>query len=190
MMFQFAIGVSVAVCGIVTGDISHPQAPFEELSVSSPNNQNSSERVVLDGAKNPELFPEWYVWEMVFKKVARGAAHPKTPLHQELGISERELILLEQERGLFENYEKDLEQKLRNTSAALKAKGTSEDEVRNATHEHNMEYRFKILDARDRVIRALSAESNTALRAWINRELIGTKVYLTGRAAKVFHMPW
>lgn len=177
LIFLLAIALNVTPCWCVEGAHAPQVAP------------KAADSLVLDGAKNPELFPEWYVWELVFQRIARGAFHSKEPIHAQLGINAREFVLIEQETALFENYEKALETKLRDTRSALKAKGKSEDEIRDATHEHNMEYRYKVLEARDRVVRGLSTESNQRIREWINRQLAGTKVHLSGRAAKVFHLP-
>src|SRR5690242_4986892 len=58
-----AIAVGVVTCSAVLAGQSAPKAPPNNPFYIAP----PSERVEIDGSKNPESIPEWYIWETFFR---------------------------------------------------------------------------------------------------------------------------
>jgi hypothetical protein len=150
-----------------------------------------SEPQVIDGSKNPELFPEWYIWEMLFERLP-----PTAPAEQEkinhysrLGLTNSEIQTLVREVRAFGRSKEILSQQLRTTRAALTASKKSESDIRDATQEVNLQYRYRILDARNRIYEELSPASIEKLRKFAYQLVAGTTVYLRGRAVEFFFIP-
>jgi hypothetical protein len=144
---------------------------------------------VLDGAKTPELFPEWFIWELTFQSLPSSQTTRKIPPHVELGVTEAELKVLQNEVRAFKELQRNLGEKLRATRNAAVSRGKSEDQIRDATHVVNVEYRLQVLDARQRIYEQLSPESLIRLRTWIEQLIRGTQVHLRGRAVQLFREP-
>ncbi len=160
-------------------------AVFLAPLVSSTHSQSSGE-VVIDGAKNPELFPEWFVWEQTLQTLPRLGRTGKTT---ELDVSRVEWALIQREIKVFQELQTTQEKQHRQIKAAGEPTGKTEDQIRNAAHLVDLEYRHKVLDIAHRVSEGLSPESLTRLRAWIDVLVQGTAVHLRGRAIKLFREP-
>jgi hypothetical protein len=176
---NFAVSVIIAVS-------CWPVVTSAQSRLSQPS---SSDEVVIDGTKNPELFPEWFIWQQTLRALDRLAATSKTPLYHGLDISGAEWTLIQQEIKVFHELQSTLEKQLLQTRKAAAAERKTEDETRDATHVVNLDYRHKVLDIGQRVSERLSPESLTRLRAWINELVRGTTVSLRGRAIKLFREP-
>jgi len=150
------------------------------------------EEVVLDGSKNPDIFPEWFVWEHTLQWVGgAGAAGTRpVPLRQELGVSRTELTFLLEEVRKLKLLQVILASQLSETRTAEHGKGKSEEQIRDATETVNLAYRYKILEARQRIYDRLSPASLIRLRSWMSEIMKGTTVQLRGRAIKAFRYPW
>jgi hypothetical protein len=63
--------------------------------------QQQGQTVVIDGSKNPERFPEWFVWEQAFESLS--ASPGPVPLHREIGVTETDLAVLRDTHGRSNN---------------------------------------------------------------------------------------
>src|SRR5262245_31033675 len=145
--------------------------------------------VVIDGRVNPELFPEWYVWEQAFLALAR-TNDVKETLTVGVGLSDAEAILLTAEVTQFQRRQTTLANQLAETKKSLIAQDKREVEIRDATQAVELRYRYDILEARQRLYDRLSADGILALRNWTDGRMRTTKVLLRGRAATYFRLPW
>lgn len=186
-----AIALSVAVV---------PHSPYLMLSSlaslqwteAAPPNGQSQPRVI-DGSKDPELFPEWFIWEMLFESLPRTApakGDRKVSRYSLLGLTDSDIQTLVREVEVFERSKGILSEEIRTTRAALTASKKSESDIRDATHQLNLRYRYKILDARSRIYQDLSSGGAEKLRELAYQLVAGTKVHLRGRAAELFFTPW
>jgi hypothetical protein len=153
--------------------------------------------LVLDGAKNPELFPEWFKWERFFTSlvgaplagaVVHGLKLP--PLHVQLGLSEGDLAIVLKEVTRFQTYRQVMETQVRDVIAAMKAQGKREDVMMAAVHQVDLVYRTHILEARQRLYGQLAPESLGAIVRDIDQRIQGTTMYLRGSAKDTFRLPW
>lgn len=168
---------------VVTSLIAAP-IPSSQRANSIPG-----EVVIIDGSKGIEQFPEWYAWELLFHSLGRTHLSEKALLHERLGLSLSELDLLMTERKRFLDNEVELANKLKETRSRLQATGKDEEEIRDATLNVNLEYRFRILEARERLLQQLSPDGYLSLRGWLSKQLAGTTVQLRARAIKEFRLP-
>jgi hypothetical protein len=154
--------------------------------------QEKEPYAVIDGSKNPDLFPQWYVWEMAFHWLDGGSTESRRPipLHREIGISETELKFLMDQVKAFKQLQEALSKQLVETRGAAIAQGKREDDIRLATEQVNLDYRYRVLDLRQRIYDQLPTMSLIRLVAWIDPQLAGTTVHLRGRAVQFFRQPW
>jgi hypothetical protein len=152
--------------------------------------------LVLDGAKHPELFPEWFRWEGFFTSlvgaplsgvVVHGMKLP--PLHEQLGLIEADLAIVLNEGKGFQQYRQEMEAQVRSLNARMKAEGKREKDIIAAVHQVDLTYRYKILDASDRLHAQLSADSLAAVTRRIDQQVQGTTMYLRGSAKETFQLP-
>ena len=152
--------------------------------------QGTSGSLVIDGSKNPELFPEWFIWQQTFIALDRDGSNARIPVHVELGVSETEAQYLMTEVKGFQDLQAILAKQIREARSTLTAQNKPEGQIRDAIQAHELEYRYKLLEARQRIYEKLSPESMVGLRGWIDRRMSGTKAHLRGRALQYFHLPW
>jgi hypothetical protein len=153
------------------------------------NTQSSTQAVVIDGSKNPELFPEWYVWERLFEWLPSTATPPQG-FGDQAQISTTNYSILSREVKVYHESKQRLERELKERTAALTAQGKTADQIDDAQRALEMEHRHRILDARARVYRDLPAPALQNLRAWVNQRLRSVTVHLRGRTAEQFRLPW
>lgn len=146
--------------------------------------------LIIDGSKNPELFPQWFAWETFFQSWPMEYGRRATLLRQELGLSDQEVAYLQTEVKRFRDAEGRLKRELRSTRVDLLARGKSEDQIRDATKEINLRYRHEVLDGRGRVFATLKPESFKRVVEWIDGRLKGTTIRLRGRTLEYFQQPW
>lgn len=159
---------------------------YADLSAQSA----SGKTLVIDGSKNPELFPQWYVWETFFQALPIENVGGPTLLRRELRVSDSEFVFLLTEARRFRHAEETLRTELRATRTALLAEKKTDEEIQDASKEVNLRYRQQVLDGRGRVHSTLGAESLQNVVAWIERRLSGTTLRLSGKTLEYFRQPW
>jgi hypothetical protein len=182
----------VSVVAIVLAFALSVVSSVAPLVLSSPQ-----DAVTLDGSKHPELFPEWFIWEQILQSLPQSVSTSE-PQHAlqlpsidvRLGISKDEMAILVNEARLFQQSKELLRKQLKEVRATLLAQGKSEHQIRSATKDVNLQYRYRILDSRGRLYQTLSPASLEGFRKEINHRLKGTTVHLRGYAATYFKLPW
>ena len=128
------------------------------------------EWVFIDGAKNPELIPEWSAWEDAFSTIAGGRKLLPSKVLFAVSKEEADLILRESEASVKRTEECNAR------ILALKpllAKARPAVQIQRSK-EIRLECRVANLEARDRVISALNPEGATALREFADLMKTGT----------------
>lgn len=146
--------------------------------------------VVIDGGTAGTVFPEWYVWQQTFLSLDVDTSQSRIPFHEELGVSEADLKVLMKEVQAFRQVRSVLAKQIAETQNSLRSQGKRAGEIEAAVDALNLDYRYKLLDGRQRIMERLSPESMLGLRSWIDQRMRGTTVHLRGRAIKNFHLPW
>ncbi len=133
-----------------------------------------AEMLQVDGAKNPELIPQWSVWGYVFRLIAGGPRQLPTSVLRVVSKEEEALVIREA----------DAVQKIdANCQArAVKAAALLDVETRAAVDARvraiSLECRRETLHARDRVLAALNPEAAAALTAFAESTKAGTSISL------------
>jgi hypothetical protein len=138
----------------------------------TPGSGASDEVVVIDGSKNPSQVPEWLAWEQGFVVLAgwhgkdSGFNHDlrETLSKDEFDAFESEALSQDERRAKAEKEAEPLQ--------TAYTKGNKNDKKLIGTLNEkidaiNLRYRRSILDARDRVLQALSPASQAVVLAWI-----------------------
>jgi hypothetical protein len=144
--------------------------------------------VHIDGRKNPELVPQWSIWATAFRTIAggpvsRGRQLIPLTLQEALSATEARLLLSEAlEHGRREQACEDRVSKL---AARREAAAT----VRGENDAIVMECRWQTIHARDRVLRALSPPSQTALSHWVESLKAGKQISVPKKDLAKFLLP-
>ncbi|MBY0496861.1 MAG: hypothetical protein K2Y23_21840 [Cyanobacteria bacterium] len=154
--------------------------------------------VVIEGAKTPELIPEWYRWERVLTRTAEAVQIPDSDSAQHLShtlvLSEADLTVLRKEAEV-QTLRHGLHK--RRVNAALESfdrTGIKPEDLMEKIYNHlfalELEYRREILVSRARVLEGLSTEGQLALATWIHDVLVkNTKVILSPLDVNRFAQP-
>ncbi len=138
----------------------HPDAaqkPPAQFSLPAP-----SEWVHIDGAKNPELIPEWNVWKHAFMVFAVGSDLP-TDVIKHLSKEEAAAV-----RAAAAQHQKDkaaCEQRGLKLQALVATESASV--INRRTEEINLDCRWQTLRLRDHLLESLGPEGQAALRQWV-----------------------
>jgi len=190
-VYLLLVALSVAVVPH-SSDLKLSSPAFLDWTEAAPQSGQSKPRVI-DGSENPELFPEWFIWELLLETLPRSAppeGDRRGNRYSVLGLTDSEIQTLLREVREFERSKGILSRQLMAKRAALTASKKSESEIRDATQELNLQYRYRILDARHRIYQEVSSASIEKLRDLAYQLVAGTKVHLRGRAVESFFKPW
>jgi hypothetical protein len=166
----------VAVLGAGTGvDVGQPMASFQK------------DMVLIDGRKEPHRLPEWLVWEESFRTLALTSKDPRSAFRlgpPELTPEETEVIY----REALAQAERDRQCLKRQHDLAATMK-----ELPPSTHPDvkriTIDCRWRTLEARDRVLHALSAESALVVHAWVSRARAAITSYVPKGELDFFWLP-
>ena len=141
-----------------------------------------SERLEIDGSKNPELVPEWFVWETFFRQLHRAGTVPSA-----LDLSVREerhlQMQLEQFSRSIEQCQKEIE-KLRPQIGVASNKDVSDTQ-----RAIQLECRRRSLDIRDRLLSGVRPEASDAIVRWVENLKTGIEISVPKRELAHFRQP-
>ena len=140
-----------------------PQAPAPQ----------ADDVVVIDGHKDPSKIPDWAAWEDGFSTLALWAGKDNGFTHdlrEALAPAEREVLDREAagQQGRRAQAQRD-EQATRAEAARVDPKDRAHMDALNVrVREATLRYRRATLDARDRVLAAISPTAQGVLQQWID----------------------
>ena len=143
------------------------------------------EWVFIDGARNPELIPEWSAWEDVFSTIGGGLKLLPTTVQQLVTQEEAGMILLESQASLKRTT--DCNARLIALKSALAKERVSVQIQR--SKEIRLECRWQNLYARDRVMAALNPAGRAALQDFADLMKVGTTFTIARSEISFFRLP-
>jgi len=151
------VGLSVA--------LGSPQASANQPS-------GASDVLFIDGSKEPEQIPEWVTWEHGFMALAGWKGRDSGINHDlrgqltpaELDALERTAVAERERRTRFEAKADALRKALDVDSGRKEAAAAFDTQA----FELELAYRRELLAARDRLLKALSADSQIVVQNWMN----------------------
>jgi hypothetical protein len=143
------------------------------------------EVIEIDGAKNPELIPQWSAWEFAFRVIAGGSRMLPPTVHHAVSKEEAAIIVAE----AVENQKRDAVCQERLLELQPLMLTTAAVAVHRRQVEIHIECRWQTLHARDRVLERLGPEGRTALIGFVESTKAGTKVTVPKRDLALYLQP-
>jgi hypothetical protein len=173
------IATCVMSTGVTLGGQSSSQqpAPKNPFVVAGP-----SERLEIDGSKNPELIPEWYIWETFFRQLRTAGTIPSALT---LTTSEERFLQMELEQSSKSNKECQTQiESLRQLVGVAPVKDINEKQ-----RAIQLECRRRSLDIRDRLLNGVSPEAAVAIAAWVENLKTRIEISVPKRELAHFRQP-
>ena len=171
-----AIVAPPASAGPPAQDKKPPQVVFDIPPVS--------ERIQIDGSKNPEMIPQWDAWQATFEIIARVANLP-TDLVEHLSKDEMELL----RAAAKENAEDQVACQQRVLKLAPMLKTAEARHINERTQEINLECRWQTLRLRDRLLGSLGALGQAAVSRYVEANKAGIRVYVPRNELAFYRRP-
>jgi hypothetical protein len=143
-----------------------------------------SERVEIDGRKNPEMIPQWDAWHTAFENMTRTGDLP-TEVHKAFSNQEVALVLeagKENAKNFLTCQERVLQ--LMPTLQTEEARFINEK-----TQAINLEFRWQVLRLRDRVLAALALPGRAALSQYVESLKEGMRVFVPKKELAFYRQP-
>ena len=180
--------VRTLVTAVAAFVISSGASVAAQAAAQQPSSKNPfvivppSERLEIDGSKNPELIPEWYIWETFFRQLHTAGTIP-TALT--LTTNEERFLQMELERYSKSNQacQKDIE-RLRPMIGVAPVKDINEKQ-----QAIQLACRRRSLEIRDRLLAAIRPEASIAVAAWVENLKTGIEISVPKRELAHFRQP-
>jgi hypothetical protein len=179
MVRCFALTLAACVASNVTPLLSqsHAKPPPNPFSIPGP-----SERLEIDGSKNPELIPEWFVWETFFRHLHQAGTIPSA-----LNLAPGETRLLQMQVEQYGKSSEECQKEIANLRplVGVVANGIVNEKQRAI----QLGCRRRSLDIRDRLLARVGAEAVTALTTWVETVKNGIQISVPKRELDHFRQP-
>jgi hypothetical protein len=137
---------------------------FDGQRSPTSSNPPASEFLVIDGSKSPELIPQWRIWEYAFGVLSEATAETLPTVLYGTTTKDERAFLLKEARDQADRARTVERRFLGGVTELLKQPAAV---VNEKTRQINIEYRWTILAARDRVLAGLQPAGRIALRQWV-----------------------
>ncbi|MGH9311068.1 MAG: hypothetical protein ACRD1U_16950 [Vicinamibacterales bacterium] len=143
------------------------------------------EMMFIDGAKNPELIPQWSAWGYAFRVISGGPRELPSIVHKVVSADERAMII--KEADAVQKIDKACTELLLKQHTVI---GRGNLEALDAKlREITVACRQKTLDARNRILAALNPDGATALIMFVESTKEGTSLTIRKRDLPRFLEP-
>ena len=150
--------------------------------------------LVIEGAKEPARIPEWLTWEHSFTVLNLWQSKDSGFTHDlREALSPAEFERLEKEAAAHSARETRLASKGAMLTEKYPYATTTDPEIVARANDEafaiDLEYRREILDSRDRLLQAFTAESKAALLDWVSENKAAITSYVQKSDLKRWRMP-
>ena len=167
----------IAGSATVSGQAPPQPSPKNPFVIAAP-----SERLEIDGSKNPELIPEWYIWETFFRQLHTAGTIPSA-----LTLTTGEERFLQME---LEHYAKNNQQCQKDIESLRPLVGVASDtEVNEKQRAVQLECRRRSLEIRDRLLAGVRPEASVAIVAWVENLKARVEISVPKRELAHFRQP-
>ena len=148
---------------------------------------NPSEMIAIDGSRNPEMIPEYMVWEHGFSGLAFIKARQIKAALDSLMLSPEDAARVFKEADAQADRDRRRsERELERRTALRDAKPA---DLGAALRDVILEYRWEVLHARDRLLASLSAEGQAEVLRWMNERRTHITAYVPKGELDFFRQP-
>jgi Spy/CpxP family protein refolding chaperone len=148
---------------------------------------NSTEIIEIDGGKTPELIPEYLLWEHGFGGLAIIKERQMTPALESLALSAEDAARVFGEAAAQADRERRRSERERARRTALAAAKPSD--LAAALRDVILDYRWDVLNARDRLLDSLTPEGRTELLRWMSERRTHITAYVPKGELDFFRQP-
>ena len=137
--------------------------------------------VEISGEKTPEQLPEYLVWRVGLRALAAIKKQNIRPALDELGLSDAEGDVVFAEGRAQQERDKECFARQERLTAMLKAAEAKAERIVSETRAIVIECRWATLEAKDRMLAALTPDAQAAVVAWVlnQRSQINVSVHRT-----------
>jgi hypothetical protein len=176
------ITATITACVIAGGATLSAQSPPLPSSKNPFVIAGPSERLEIDGSKNPELIPEWYIWETFFRQLHTAGTIPSA---LNLTTSEERFLQMQLDR-----YAKSNQQCQKAVESLRPLVGVaSNTEVNEKQRAIQLECRGRSLEIRDRLLAGVRPEVSVAIIAWVENLKARVEISVPKRELAHFRQP-
>ena len=143
-----------------------------------------SERIEIDGRKNPEMIPQWDAWQATFEIIAKVSNLP-ADLVKHLSTDEVEWL----RAAAKENAQDQLACQQRVLKLAPTLRTEEARFVNERTQEINLDCRWQILRLRDRLLGSLAPLGQAAVSQFVESTKAGIRVYVPRNELAFYRRP-
>lgn len=151
--------------------------------------QAGTKVILIDGRSNPELIPDYVLWEHGFGGLAIIRKHNMTSALASLKLADADAELVFKEASAQADRDIASATRQRRRREAMLADGAKPPDVMTAMRQIVLDYRWSVLHARDRLIAAMSPEGRATLLAWMERRRVNIKVSVPEGEMDFFRQP-
>lgn len=145
--------------------------------------------VEISGEKTPEQLPEYLVWKTGLRALAAIKKQNIVPALEELGLSEAEGEVVFAEGRAQQERDKECFERQERLTAMLKAAEAKPERIASETRAIVLECRWATLDAKDRMLGALSSDAQTAVVTWVLNQRRQINVSVHRKELEFFRQP-
>ncbi len=174
----------VLLSGVVLPGGQSPTA--QSQTTNSPPGQ---QLIHIDGSVHPELLPQWVVWEQTFNQLDGIKRHNITAALQTLDLTDAEAAVVFREAGGQSARRDECAATNDKITNEYRAKGLSLEVMLLAQRPAILKYRTDILEARDRIEKALGKKGRRSLDAFVARVIQGIGVDVWSSDLAFFKLP-
>ena len=148
------------------------------------SNPPASERVEIDGSRNPELIPQWNVWAMAFRLALRSTADG---IPRALGLTPAEAELLVAQAQAHAKAESDCRDEVLRLKPLVGVAGV--EDINEKTSQIQLKCRRKTLEARDLLLAGVRQEASAAIVMWVESLKGGIQISVPKKELEHFRRP-
>jgi hypothetical protein len=123
--------------------------------------------IEISGEKTPEQLPEYLVWKIGLRALAAIKKENIAPALEELGLSEADGEVVFAEGRAQQDRDKECFERQERLTTMLRAAGAKPERIASETRAIVIECRWATLEAKERMLAALSPDAQTAVVTWV-----------------------
>lgn len=145
--------------------------------------------IEISGEKTPEQLPEYLVWKIGLRALAAIKKQNIAPALEELGVSEADGDVVFAEGRAQQQRDKECFERQERLTTMLRAAGAKQERIASETRAIVIECRWATLDAKERMLAALSPDAQTAVVTWVLNQRRGINVSVHRADLEFFRQP-
>lgn len=145
--------------------------------------------VEISGEKTPEQLPEYLVWKIGLRALAAVKKQNIGPALEELGLSPPDGELVFAEGRAQQERDRDCFERQERMTTMMRAAEAKADRIAAETRAIVMECRWATLDAKERMLAALSPDAQMAVVGWVLNQRQQINVSMHRDELEFFRLP-